>query len=400
MPKSELNRLAGARYSSAIVAIAAICFTAVAGAAFAATPAVTDPARADAKPAVAGVLNLFVDHPIVALGDAHGLAQEEALYCQIVEDPRFATDIRNVVVEFGDASQQATVDRYVNGGDVSFDHLRRIWTDTAGAFDPGEPVPVGLENFFATVRAVNLKLPAQQRIKVWLGDPSVDWSRIHSFQDLMPFVRQRDAFFFGVLDHILLERGKALVIIGLGHLFGPPALNALNARMDQKYPGRMAVVAPFLGYIEDRCNRRFVAAARSWTVPALVGPVLGTDLERRLQMPGCSYIPASKIAMMENMRGPPPGARTLSGASPPSPRDMLAANLDVLSGRKASAILYLGAPATLTQSPIDPSTYLNLGYFKQADARARCCSQNQSPLAWNELVREGSVVPAPFQVPR
>ncbi len=53
----------------------------------------------------------------------------------------------------------------------------------------------------------------------------------------MPFVRQRDAFFFSVLDKLLVERNKALVIIGLGHLFGPPALNALNARMDQKYPG-------------------------------------------------------------------------------------------------------------------------------------------------------------------
>jgi hypothetical protein len=400
MAKSESGHLAGRRYCGAVAVIAAICIAAVVVPAFADTPGVSDPGQVVVRPAAAGVLDLFANHPIVALGDAHGLAQEEALYSKIVEDPRFAADVQNVVVEFGDASEQRTIDRYVNGDDVSFDQLRRIWTDTAGAFDPGESIPVGLENFFATVRAVNLKLPLNRRIKVWLGDPSVDWSRIHSFQDLMPFVRQRDAFFFSVLDQLLVERKKALVIIGLGHLFGPPALNALNARMDQKYPGRMAVVAPFLGYIEDRCNRRFVSDARGWPVPSLIGPVLGTNLEQRLQMRGCSYMPASQIAMMKNMKGPPPGAHTLSGAAPPSPQEMLAANLDILSGRRASAILYLGAPTTLTESPIDPSTYLNLEYFKEAEARARCCSRNHSALVWEELVREGSVVPQRFQVPR
>ncbi len=182
MAKSESDRLAGRRYSGAIAIVAAIFLAAVAVPAFADIGGVSDPGRVAARPAVAGVLDLFANHSIVALGDAHGLAQEEALYSKIVEDPRFAADVQNVVVEFGDASEQTTIDRYVNGDDVSFDQLRRIWTDTAGAFDPGEPIPVGLENFFATVRAVNLKLPLNRRIKVWLVYPSVEWSRIHSFR--------------------------------------------------------------------------------------------------------------------------------------------------------------------------------------------------------------------------
>lgn len=401
MPKSQVAHAADRGLTKALAGFVALSALVMAGTALGHPSIAAAAGRFHVSPAVEGVLQLFRYKPVVALGDAHGLAQEEALYCKIVEDPRFAREVGNVVVEFGDASEQATVDRYVNGDDVPFNQLRRIWTDTAGAFSPGEPVPLGLEDFFATIRAVNLKLPQSQRIKVWLGDPSVDWSRIHSFRDLMPFLGRRDEYFFSVLDqHVLRQRKKALVIIGLGHLFGPAAMNALNTRMNRQYPGEMAVVSPFLGYIEERCNERFDSDARSWPVPSLVGPVANSGLEGRLQMAGCSYMPASQVAMMQSMKGPPPGAHTLSGNAPPSPREMLAANLDVLSGRRADAILYLGPPSKLTESPMDPSSYLNLKYFEEADRRARCCSPNGAPLVWEELVRQGSVVPKSFQVPR
>src|ERR1700747_1239356 len=53
------------------------------------------------KPAVDGVLDLFKQRPVVALGDFHGLAQEESFYSSLVRDPRFAESVGNVVVEFG-----------------------------------------------------------------------------------------------------------------------------------------------------------------------------------------------------------------------------------------------------------------------------------------------------------
>lgn len=44
----------------------------------------------EVKPAIDGMLDLFKDKPVVALGDYHGLAQEEVFYSTLIRDPRFA----------------------------------------------------------------------------------------------------------------------------------------------------------------------------------------------------------------------------------------------------------------------------------------------------------------------
>ena len=81
-----------------------------------------------AKAAADGVLDLFKQRQVVALGDFHGLAQEEAFYSALVRDPRFAEQAGNVVVEFGGSGAQDIIDRYVNGEDVPFTELRHVWT--------------------------------------------------------------------------------------------------------------------------------------------------------------------------------------------------------------------------------------------------------------------------------
>ena len=235
------------------------------------------------SPAINGVLELFKHKSVVALGDAHGLAQEEAFYSAVVLDPRFAEQVGNVVVEFGGAAAQGTIDRYVAGEDVAFAELRRVWTETAGAFSPGEPIPVGLVNFFAHVRAANLKLPLDRKIKVWLVDPNIDWSQIRSFQDLQPFLAKRDDNMFGILEEqILRKHKKALLIVGLGHLFGPGGAGPLAGRIAHAYPDALAIVSPFIGYLEPECNAKFVARAKGWPTPAIVSPVRSTWLEAAL----------------------------------------------------------------------------------------------------------------------
>ena len=59
-------------------------------------------------PAVAGILDAFAFRPLVAIGDYHGVAQELDFYAAIVRDSRFASEVGNVVVEFGSASHQAS----------------------------------------------------------------------------------------------------------------------------------------------------------------------------------------------------------------------------------------------------------------------------------------------------
>ena len=78
------------------------------------------------EPALDGLFRAFGSHPVVALGDPHGLAEQMDFYAAVVRDPRFAREVRNVVVEFGASSQQAVIDRYVAGEAVPYAELRKV----------------------------------------------------------------------------------------------------------------------------------------------------------------------------------------------------------------------------------------------------------------------------------
>ena len=147
---------------------------------------------------------------------------EEDFYAALVSNPRFARDVGNVVVEFGGAAHQDILDRYLNGADVAFSDLRKVWTDVVG-FD--FPTALGYVNFFAQVRAVNLRLQPTQRIRVWLGEPPIDWSRIKTDADFRPLLNQRDPYAAKIIEQQILEkRKKALVVYGDLHLYSDRAV--------------------------------------------------------------------------------------------------------------------------------------------------------------------------------
>jgi hypothetical protein len=129
---------------------------------------------------VDGILNAFQRFPVVGIADWHGLAQEEDFYVQLLRSPRFPREVGNVVVEFGGAAQQTTIDRYVAGEDVPYEKLRAVWTDTVGWLPT--VVSVGYLNVFAQVREINKVLPPSVQIRVWLGEPPVDWSKSNASQ--------------------------------------------------------------------------------------------------------------------------------------------------------------------------------------------------------------------------
>ena len=126
------------------------------------TPGANEPSPIEA------ILQAFELRPLVGLGDRHGLAEGPIFYEQLISDPRFASQVGNVVVEFGTAAHQETIDRYVNGETISYSELRKVWTDTVGWI----PAVQGayFAHFFYQVRRTNAALPPDKRIKVWLGD--------------------------------------------------------------------------------------------------------------------------------------------------------------------------------------------------------------------------------------
>lgn len=95
------------KFGSIVIAVLSIVLATVKAANSSSLPATNVSAAVD------GILAAFRDHPLVGIEDNHGLAQEEDFYAALMRDPRFAREVTNVVVEFGGAGRQNTLDRYL-----------------------------------------------------------------------------------------------------------------------------------------------------------------------------------------------------------------------------------------------------------------------------------------------
>ena len=303
-----------------------------------------------------GIFAAFRTHPLVGLGDYHGIAQEEDFYAALIRDKRFASDVGNVVVEFGDAAQQDTVDRYVSGEDVPYEQLRKVWSDTIGWVPT--VAALGYLNFYAQVREVNQGLPPEQRIHVWLGDPPVDWSKIRSKSDSSQVIahlfEQRDQYPADLIAaQILAKKKKALVIYGTSHFYAERRLKAL---VEQRQPGAFFLVTLYSGFIEKSCSDAFERVTNDWHHPTLAVPVRHTNLNGLLRAPGCHFWPASAFSF-------PPNETDSEKAKEVADIE------DWSSGVAGDALLYLGPATSLTQSPLAPDLYIDADFRKEIDRR-------------------------------
>jgi hypothetical protein len=183
--------------STLAVSLSAILSIALAGPSGAAEPVV--------RPALDGIFAAFETRPLVGIGDLHDLADEEAFYAAVVRDPRFAATVGNVVAEFGASQHQDILDRYLAGEDLPYSELSQVWRNTV-AWSP-TVTGIGYQTFFAQVRAVNLSLPAGQRIRVLLGEPPIDWSEIHTQDAWQRIYDQREIHGAEVIVREILDRG-------------------------------------------------------------------------------------------------------------------------------------------------------------------------------------------------
>jgi hypothetical protein len=294
----------------------------------------------------------------VAIGDNHGLAQEEDFYIALVRDKRFAEKVGNVVVEFGDAAQQATLDRYLAGDEIPYQELRRVWSDTVGWIPTVNAL--GYIDFFAQVRRVNQSLPPDKRIKVWLGDPPIDWSSIKTKQDFLPKLQQRNQYPAELIKTEILAKAKrAVVIYGNFHFYGA---NSLRSLVEHDYPDAFYIIVAFQGFTDSACSGAFELAIRNWPIPALAEPVRGTSLERLLQAENCHFLAANSITINLTINGKP--------LSPEERAKMMADFEGRVSGAAGDALLYLGPASTLTKSPEPGDLYLDSGFRREIERRS------------------------------
>ena len=188
------------------------------------------------------LISAFDQFDIVALGEAHGRFRVDSdLRIAMVRHPDFAKKVRNIVVEFGSTTEQSTLDRYIRGENVSGAQLEQVWKTTTQATNSVWDQPI-YADFFAAVRDVNSKLPADARIRVFGGDPGPGDNR------------SRETAAVSVLnEQVLQKHGKALVIYGAAHFYRTMPEGYLSSvgqdigivrMLEIDYPGRTFVVIP------------------------------------------------------------------------------------------------------------------------------------------------------------
>lgn len=163
-----------------------------------------------------GILEAFKTHSVVALGEGnHGNEQGHAFRVSLIRDSRFAAVVDDIVVEFGNSMYQDVMDRFVNGEEVPYAELSRVWQNTTQAH-PVWDRPI-YEAFFRAVRDVNVARPKEQRLRVLLGDAPIDWDKVRTLEDIRE-VGRSDSIPAGIIQREVVAKGRrALIIYGDMH---------------------------------------------------------------------------------------------------------------------------------------------------------------------------------------
>ena len=224
---------------------------------------------ADTEGIVRALILVFDQVDIVALGEAHDRRADSDLRIALVRHPDFAKKVRFIEVEFASTTEQSTLDRYIRGENVSPAQLAKVWKTTSNG-DWDSPI---YADFFAAVRDLNSKLPADARIRVLGGDPGPTDQR------------DRETAAAAVLEEqVLSKHGKALVIYGAAHFYrNAPAsfgTSAELARMLEKaHPGKIFTVIPIGGELDppppgvslrNPDYRKFDSALKTQIRPVLI----------------------------------------------------------------------------------------------------------------------------------
>jgi hypothetical protein len=297
--------------------------------------------------AIEGILDTFKTHQIVALSDAHGNEQAHAFLLSLVRDPRFASAVDDIVVEFGNSRYQDVIDRFVSGQDVPYESLRRVWQDTTQA-SANNDVPIN-EEFFRTVRALNASLPRDNQLRVLLGDPPIDWDNVQHRDDYRVWMEMRDSYPAALITvEVLARKRRALVLYGHGHF----QRRNVHANFDMT-DWRAQTIVSLLersGPVEVFSIWRYAEVAQiqpnaaSWRVPSLAvlrGTSLGAvDASRYFGWGTRSTVEDSKIV--------------------PVPRDQWKS---LRAEDQFDAVLYLGPPSAMTRSKWSPALCSDSAYM-------------------------------------
>ncbi len=291
------------------------------------------------------VFEAFTTHRLVGIGEVHQTRAPQNHFdalTPLLTDPRLPRIVDDIVVEFGNALYQDTIDQFIAGQPVDDASLRPVWRNTTQSPVTTYDAPV-YEQFFRTVRAVNWTLPPGKQIRVLLGDPPIDWPTITSISEIQAFGgERRTAYPASLVEKQVLAKGhRALICYGWWFLLHSTP-HSLIGEIEQRTGERTYTIADLLPLDGDPGGlaTRLARQPRNTTIPT-AGTWLGT-LDAGLAPPSVQLTPS----------GPPvnPWCGTRLGSL-------------------IDAGLYLGQPGELTQSYPNPAVFLDPAYWKELQRR-------------------------------
>jgi hypothetical protein len=319
----------------------------------------------DALPCLFDAIKRF---PLVAIGERHMLQEIHDLLTALLLHPDLPQQLTDIVVEFGNARHQDIADRFVlEGRPVANAELHKIWRHTLGGRVLWD-APVYAQ-FFHTLRAVNWMRAPGRRLRVLLGDPPYDHTRVRSVADkdyVMNLVKQRDSHYAAVVEREVLAKGRrALLIAGSGHLlrgiadrFQQPNAATL---LDKQHPGKLFVIDLLV-----------------------IPPATHRDgLLHRVQTSTAGWARPSWALLKDTWLG------ALTESERPWINSMAYQAMNAAAARygaQADAIVYLGPGETLTASRADPALYRSGDYAEELKRRSQVARQLGTPA---DLIAEG-----------
>jgi hypothetical protein len=305
---------------------------------------------------ISAILEAFRTHNIVALGESHQNEQIHAFLLRLLRDPRFVTNVDDIVWECGNARYQDRMDRFIRGEDVPDTSLREAWQNTAGSVATTCDLPI-YEGFIRAVRDVNAANPKGRQLRLLLGDPPIDWDRVKTTADHQKWIDQRDRHAADVIGREVLDKKRrALVFYGGGHL--------MRKGIFSNYGREALITVPLVDWLTDRKDASIIsiwgdhigdftkiqADVASWPAPSLAmlrGTILGAaDFQTYWELLGLGGAP--RYTMRD-------------GKPVEIPREQWKMRR---MEDQFDAILYLGPPSTMTTSQLSPKLCTDEAYMK------------------------------------
>jgi hypothetical protein len=300
----------------------------------ASTPQQGDTRLCDLSDGVEGIVAAFQKHPVVMIGEVHWLQQAGDFYVRLIHNAKFQQTVQYIVVEFASRNNQSLLDRYIAGEEIPVEDVRRIWRDTTKVASWESPI---YAQWLAAIREVNRGLPPARRFRVLAGDAGVDWKNVNTHADWTALGDNEVSFADVILNEVLREKHRALVVLGINHVMKSGDRNGgqdATTRVESDYPGSTYVVV----------------------------------LDNR----GLLYPPVQELVRLHRLSENVPVLCELAG----TPLGDTADGISTPLTKKADALLYLGPPEMLTRA-LPPAGSLEPAYLKEIDRR--------SMIEWGEL---------------